>query len=100
MRNFIRLLAPALIVLTLTACFRNYQLSEADTSDPGIKARIEAQLRAQKGLDLRYVIVDVYSRVVTVSGQVLNYEDKSTITRIVNSVPGPEQVMINLIVHD
>lgn len=75
-------------------------LSEADISDSGIKARLEAKLKAQKGLDLRTVTIDVHSRIVTLSGIVDSYQDKKEITRIVHEIPGVEQALINVVVQE
>src|SRR5258708_3834132 len=100
MERAARLFFPVLLALNLGGCFRNYQLSETDLSDQAIQARVETQLRAQKGLDLRYVTVDVVSRVVHVTGQVNGYDDRVRINRIVNSISGVDQVILNLVIQE
>lgn len=71
-----------------------------DNSDSGIKARVEANLEAHRDLDLRYVTLDVHSRVVTVSGLVNSWNDQRTITRIVESTKGIDQAIINLVTRE
>lgn len=83
----------------LAGCFYQ-QLSEAELSDPGIKARLEAQLQAEPGLDLRYVTVDVHARVATVSGLVRSWNEKRTVERIARRLQGVEQAVINLVIQE
>lgn len=90
-------LVCAVLAFGLGGCA--HRLSEADLSDPGIKARLESQLRGKK-LDLRYVVIDVHSRIVTLSGMVSSYRDKETLSRVAHGVPGVEQVVVNLIVQE
>lgn len=71
-----------------------------DMSDSGIKARIEANLAAQRDLDLRYVTLDVHSGVATVSGLVNSWNEQRTVSRIVQSTRGVDQAVINLVTRE
>jgi hypothetical protein len=93
-----RILALAALTATLGACVEN--LSEADRSDPGIRARVEANLAAQRDLDLRYVTLDVHAGIVTVSGLVHSWDEKRKIERIVNGTGGFQQAIFNLAIQD
>ena len=98
MRCWVRSLAVAVVVLGLCACMSNVQ--PLDFTDAGIKARVETALRGQPNLELRYVTVDVNSRIATISGMVTNYQDKETITRIARRTKGVDQAVINLLVPE
>lgn len=100
MKNAVRLALCAAVALSLGGCFGALNLTEADLSDPGIKARLDSQLQAHKNLDLRHVAIDVHSRIVTMSGLVSSEQDKILITRIVNGLKGVDQAVINLIVQE
>lgn len=76
------------------------QLSDADLSDPGIKARLESELRQQKDLDLRYVNIDVNNKTVNVSGIVNSWDQKLKIERIVRGLTGVEQSLVNVVVQE
>jgi osmotically-inducible protein OsmY len=92
-------LVALVAVLGLIGCFRS-QLTEAELSDPGIKARLEERLRADRRLDLRYVTVDVHHSIVTVSGVVSSWDDRREIERIARRLDGPEQVLVNLAIQE
>ena len=85
--------------LGLSGCVRHL-ISEVDRSDPAIKARLEAEIKAHKELKLSTLEIDVHSRIVTVSGLVDSYEDRATIIRIVNSITGVDQLVLNIVVQD
>lgn len=87
------------LTLVFSGCVKNL-ISEVDRSDPAIKARLEAALREDKSLDLRYVLVDVHSRIVTISGLTSTQQDRSSITRIAHTIAGVEQLVINLVVQE
>jgi osmotically-inducible protein OsmY len=87
-----------LAALAAAACTREIQ--PEDDSDPAIKARLELALRARKGLDLRYVSIDVNERLVTLSGIVPALEQLRAVERIAKTTPGVEQVMDNLVVQE
>lgn len=76
------------------------QLSEADLSDPGIKARMEEVLRAHKDLNLRFVTVDVHQKLLTISGLVESWEQRRKIDRLARQLKGPEAVVINLAIQE
>ena len=92
-------LAMLLAAAALAACLPR-PLTEAELSDPNIKARVEAQLRAEPSLDLRYVTIDVHMRVVTISGLVPSWENKVDIDDPARRVRGVDQVMSNLVVQE
>ena len=71
-----------------------------DTSDPGIKARVEAAMRGRKDLDLRYVTVDVVDGAVTVSGMVPTMTQIREIDRLVKRTKGVEAALINLVINE
>ena len=89
----------AALALSVTGCFPS-QLSDAELSDPGIKARLEERLHADRSLDLRYVQVDVHERVVTLSGLVPSWDQKRDIDRIARRLEGVEQVLVNLAIQE
>ena len=98
MRRYLLSLPLAAMVLGSAACFNN--LTEADLSDPGIKARIDTKLQAAPDLNLRYVSVNVHAGIVTISGLVDTYREKREIREIVRRTKGVRQDIINLIVQD
>ena len=98
MRGWARPLLAAALAAGLTACMGNVQ--PLDMTDAGIKARVETALRGQPNLELRYVTVDVNSRIATISGMVTSYQDKETITRIARRTKGVDQAIINLLVPE
>lgn len=93
-----RLLTVACLAAALSACAEN--LTEADRSDPGIRARVEANLAAHREIDMRYVTLDVHSGIVTVSGMVHSWEEKRGIERIVNATGGYQQAIFNLAIQE
>jgi len=93
------LLAVLGVAAALAGCFP-HQLSEAELSDPGIQARLEERLKAQRSIDLRFVTVDVHDRVVTFSGSVQSWENARHIERIARRLEGVDQVMNNLVIQD
>jgi osmotically-inducible protein OsmY len=99
MTRLATLLALAALALGAAGCFP-HQLSEAELSDPGIKARLEDRLQAQPNLHLRYVTLDVHQRAVTISGIVPTYEERYEIERIAKRLPGVDQVLVNLVVQE
>ena len=88
----------AALIPAFCGCFQN--LSETEASDPGIKARLESQLRAQPGLDLRRLDIDVHSRVITFSGLADSRDDKERISQIAHGIAGADQVIINITVQE
>jgi len=84
--------------LTLAGCLADQQA--LDMTDPGVKARIEAGLKAQPDLDLRYVTLDVHQGVVTVSGMVVNWDDEKLIERVVKRTRGVDQAIFNLVTQE
>ena len=93
-----RLAVLTLLVCAFGACVEN--LSEADKSDPGIRARVEANLAAHRELDLRYVTLDVHSGVITLSGLVHSWDEKQAVEHIVNATGGFQQAVFNLAIQE
>lgn len=93
-----RRLCAAVLLLAALGC--RGEVQPVDTSDPGIKARIEATLRGRKDLDLRYVTLDVVDGAVTVSGMVPNMTQIREIDRIVKRTKGVEAALINLVINE
>ena len=89
----------ALVLLSLGAC-RSLQLSEAELSDPGIQARLDERLKADRSLDLRYVTTEVHDKVVTISGTVPSWENKRDIERTARRLEGVDQVLCNLVINE
>lgn len=85
--------------LAVTGC-AGTKLSEAELSDPGIKARVEERLKADRTLDLRYLTLSVHDAVVTISGTVPSWENKRDIEMTARRVKGVDQVMCNLIITE
>lgn len=84
--------------LALGACLADQQA--LDLTDAGVKARIEANLKSQPDLDLRYVTVDVHQGVATISGLVINWDDEKLIERIVKRTKGVDQGIFNLVTQE
>ena len=94
----LRLMAVLGLACCLAGCFRS--ANPADYSDSGLKATIEAKLRSQPDLDLRFVTVDVNSGAVTISGMVNTFREKELIYRLAHRTRGVDQVMVNLLVPE
>jgi osmotically-inducible protein OsmY len=99
--SFVKLLS----LLALCSCLvvsgcAGPKLTEAELSDPGIKARVEERLKADRTLDLRYVTLAVHNAYVTISGTVPSWENKRDIERTARRVKGVDQVMCNLIITE
>jgi opacity protein-like surface antigen len=71
-----------------------------NTTDAGIKARLESELRSQPNLDISHVTIDVDVGVVTLSGMVNSSREKDVITRVARRIPGADQVIVNLVVSE
>lgn len=94
---------PSLVLLLALAAFAGCagpRLTEGELSDPGIKARLEAEFQAHKELDLQYVTIDVHQKIVTVSGVVNTWNERRLIERIAYTLKGPEQVLVNVAIRD
>ena len=94
-----RAMAAAVLLLSFSAagCFPP-PLSEAESSDAGIRARVDRTLAAHRELDLRSVTLDVHMKIVHMSGTVPTREMKHEIEQLLNSVPGVDQVIVNIVV--
>ena len=93
-----RLLLAASLGLALGGCFR--AVNQTELSDPAILASIEGRLKAERSLNLRYVDIDVHSRIVTISGLVGSWEERRLIKKLARSTRGVEQVIINIAVQE
>jgi osmotically-inducible protein OsmY len=96
-----RLLAAAVLCVALSpfkAC--THRLSELDMSDPGIRARIQAEFKSHPELSLRFLQIDVHMRVAYLAGIVESDEMKRKIGQVVGSVAGVRVVINNLLVQD
>jgi osmotically-inducible protein OsmY len=87
-----------LLALCAAGCMRSVQ--PEDDSDPAIKARVELALRGRKDLDIRFITVDVYHGLVTISGIVPALEQIRAIERLIKTTPGVEQLMDNVVVQE
>ena len=90
--------AVLLLALAAGACTRNVQ--PEDDSDPAVKARVETALRGRKDIEIRFITLDVVNGLVTVSGVVPAPDQIRLIQRIVQRVPGVEQVMNNVVAQE
>jgi osmotically-inducible protein OsmY len=84
--------------MALSAC--RGEVQPVDTSDPGIKARIEAKLRGRPDLDIRYITVDVVDGAVTVTGIVPTRTQIREIDHLVKRTKGVEAALINLVLNE
>jgi osmotically-inducible protein OsmY len=75
-----------------------HQLAKLDMSDPGIRARVQTELKSHPEFNLRYLEVNVHMRVVYLSGLVESSEIKHDIERSVDRIPGVLHVINNLLV--
>lgn len=96
----LRLAAVAAVVVALLSGCAHTQLSDAELSDPGIKARLEERLKAERGLDLRFVTLDVHDHVVTLSGIAASWDQRLQMERIARRLAGVDQVMVNLVTQE
>lgn len=99
----LRGLAAALIIGALCAgagagCMR--ALNPEDVSDPGITARVKAELKAHKEIDVQYLDVSTHMGIVTISGMAESPEAKRRIYKIVQRIPGVKQLMLNLLIQE
>jgi len=90
--------AVLLLALASAACTRNVQ--PEDDSDPAIKARVEIALRGRTDVEIRYISIDVINGLVTVSGVVPAPEQIRLIQRVVQRVPGVDQVINNVVAQE
>ncbi len=88
----------ALLLLAFCACAR--PLQPEDDSDAAIRARIETIVRGRADMDLSHVTIDVYSRVVTITGIVPATDQLKQLKRLIDRVPGVEQIIDNVVVGD
>jgi len=96
-------LAKAVLAAALAAALGGClppAVSDAESSDAGIRARLEQTLRSHRNLDLHAVTIDVHSHVVTISGIAASWEDKRLIEKIARDLPGVEQALVNLIISE
>lgn len=97
MKAILRAALAAALALT---CACAHGIQPEDDSDAAIRARIETQIRGRRDIDLSRVTIDVYARVVTLSGIVPNNAQIHAITRLINRIPGVDQTISNLVVQD
>lgn len=90
--------AVFLLALAAAACTRSVQ--PEDDSDPAVKARVEIALRGRKDVEIRFITIDVINGLVTVSGVVPEPSQIRLIQRIVQRVPGVDQVMNNVVAQE
>lgn len=88
----------AALFLCLAAC--SAPLNPVDTSDPGILARVKAELKADPDIDVRYVDVNVNAGVVTISGMVESVEQRTMIRRKLGRLRGVKQLIVNVLIQE
>ena len=99
--NFVSRLLPIALAASLSACVATLSpLSEADLSDSGIRARLEATLKNHREIDMRYVTMDIHARIVTFSGIIRTPEEKQLIRTLAEETKGVDQFIVNLVVKD
>jgi osmotically-inducible protein OsmY len=76
----------------------SHNLAKLDMSDPGIRARVLAELKSHPEFNLRYLEVNVNVRAVYLSGMVESDELKRDIQRAVSAIAGVRYVVNNLLV--
>lgn len=82
-----------------SGCASFNELTEADLTDPAIKARILHRLKGEEGLNVAKVELDVHIGVVTVSGMVDSYEARERVVYVARRTRGVRHVVANLIVE-
>ena len=85
--------------LAAGGCASFHELTDADLTDPGIKARIIHRLKGEEKIDVSKVEFDVHFGVLTMSGLVASYEDRDRIISIARRARGVRQIVANLIVQ-
>ncbi|HAH07772.1 MAG TPA: hypothetical protein DCM05_14825 [Elusimicrobia bacterium] len=97
-----RLACAALAALLLggAACASRRSSQTLDMSDPGITARVKAELKAHREIDIRYLDVSTHMGIVTLSGMADSPEARRQITRVVGRVPGVKQLIVNLLIQE
>jgi osmotically-inducible protein OsmY len=93
-------LLAAVVAAAALTCACAHGVQPRDDSDAAIRARIETQIRGRRDIDLSGVTIDVYARVVTVSGIVPSPSQIRAITRLINRVPGVDQTINNLVLKE
>ncbi|MBI5242882.1 MAG: BON domain-containing protein [Elusimicrobia bacterium] len=97
----IRSLLAALLIGAFCAgagCMR--AMNPEDVSDPGITARVKAELKAHKEIDVQYLDVSTNMGVVTISGLTESPETKRRINKLVRRIPGVKQLLLNLLIQE
>lgn len=84
-------------LVLLASCTRN--VNPIDLSDPGIAARLKAELKGRPHLDISAIAIDVHSGIVTLSGIVESDEQRGELVRVIRRVKGVRQMILNLVVR-
>ena len=87
----------AALALCLLGLGCAHGLPGAEASDPVICARVKAALKADPGIDVRFLDVNSHMGIVTLSGIVDSSATRRKINRIVDAIPGVKQVILNLV---
>lgn len=96
--NIRRAAASLTAAFLLMGCARD--LRHVDTSDPAITARARALLKADPDINPRFLDLSTHMGIVTVSGMVDSPDQKRRINKLLSSVPGVKQVLVNIIVQE
>jgi osmotically-inducible protein OsmY len=83
-----------------SGCAVRGQAQNLDMSDPGITARVKAELKSHRDINVRYLDVSTHMGIVTLSGMADYPEARRQITRIVGRVPGVKQLIVNLLIQE
>lgn len=92
------ILAAFLALSGSTGCLQN--LAELDMSDPGIRARVQTELKTHPELETSLLQITVHVRTVYLSGLVTSYPMRRQIGDTVRRVAGVQQVVNNLVVQE
>ncbi len=94
----IRCACAAAALFLAAACARPIQ--PEDDSDAGIRARIETQVRGRADLDLSHITIDVYSRVVTITGVLPEDSQLKVLKHLIDRVSGVDQIIENVVIGE
>jgi len=79
-------------------CIRD--LSYLDVSDAGVTARVKAELKSHREVNVQYLDVSTNMGLVTISGMVDSSDARRNVRNIVHRIPGIKQLILNLLVQE
>jgi hyperosmotically inducible protein len=95
---FFPLLVFTFLCSSLAGCY--YPVQPLDMSDPGITARVKAELKADPSLNISHIDINTQLGVVVLSGRVDSWEQKEAITKKARRVRGVKELIANILIQE